>query len=255
MTLQIDPQPMVETREGLVVTVLQVEASPSLAGNTVVIGSSQLQAACGGTIFLLSLQQGGTPTAPTVGIDTISAILDADGNASVVLDTDECAPGADVVEADLASAPYLTALSTMTVDPPTPTPAGVTGSPATSGATVGEVVTGDTAASGDADVYAVFTVEADPVYAEQAVEIGSAQLENRCDGGWFWGGAEGSITGTGVNTGAPLQSVLDDDGNALFLFMGSSCAAGPSQVIADVLAGTDPTSTTTFLVDAARPTV
>ena len=42
--------------------------------------------------------------------------------------------------------------------------------------------------------------------------------------------------------------ILDDDGNATFVFKGSSCAAGPSAVIADVQAGSHPTYVTTFTV-------
>ena len=37
--------------------------------------------------------------------------------------------------------------------------------------TTGEVETSDTAASGNSDVYAVFTVSANPVYSGQQVEI------------------------------------------------------------------------------------
>ena len=43
-------------------------------------------------------------------------------------------------------------------------------------------------------------------------------------------------------------STLDDDGNASFVFKGSSCASGSSTVIADVLAGTHPTYTTKFKI-------
>jgi hypothetical protein len=253
ITVQVDPNPLVETEQGLVVAVIQVESSPSFAGDPVNIESTQLQDACGGAIFFLSLQNG-TPTAPTIGIDNIAAVLDADGNATVVVDTEGCAPGSNTIEADLEVAPYVTALATFTVAPPVVTAAGVTGYPATSGAIAGEVATGDTASSGDSDVYAVFAVEADPVYAGQPVEIGSAQLESRCAGGWFWGGADGSLTGTGPNLNPPLQSTLDNDGNALFLFMGSACAPGSSEVIADVLAGTGPTSTAAFAIDAPAPT-
>src|ERR1019366_4404603 len=45
-------------------------------------------------------------------------------------------------------------------------------------------------------------------------------------------------------------TTLDNDGNAAFVFKGSSCAAGSSTVIADVLAGTHPTYTTTFKIAA-----
>jgi hypothetical protein len=55
--------------------------------------------------------------------------------------------------------------------------------PTTSGTVSnGEVETGDTTASGDSDVYAVFYVETDPVLAEPQVEINSTELEDRCIG-------------------------------------------------------------------------
>ena len=52
-------------------------------------------------------------------------------------------------------------------------------------------------------------------------------------------------------------TTLDDDGNAVFVFYGASCAAGDSAVIADVDAGTHPTYVTTFSVNpptAGAPT-
>jgi ribosomal protein L31 len=50
-------------------------------------------------------------------------------------------------------------------------------------------------------------------------------------------------------------ATIDDDGNAVFVFAGSSCAAGSSQVIVDVLAGIHPTYTTTFTVLPPQPTI
>ena len=61
--------------------------------------------------------------------------------------------------------------------------------------------------------------------------------------------------GTGVNNNRRAATILDDDGNATFVFKGTSCAAGPSQVIADVLAGTHQTYVTTFTVDPPAPTI
>ncbi|HVC71339.1 MAG TPA: hypothetical protein VNC61_13875 [Acidimicrobiales bacterium] len=55
--------------------------------------------------------------------------------------------------------------------------------------------------------------------------------------------------------GGTNRSTLDDDGNAVLVFFGSSCAAGPSAVIADVMAGTHPTCTTTFTVLPPAPTI
>ncbi len=172
--------------------------------------------------------------------------MDDDGNATVVVDGTEYAPGPGLVEADLVEAPYYTATTTLSVEPPNVTGAGVSGYPTTSGiVTTGEVETGDTPASGDSDVYRVFYVETDPVYAEQPVDISSTQLQDRCLGGYTWTTFLGGTT----------TSTVDDDGNAVFVFLGSSCGAGPSQVVADVDAGTHPTYMTTFTVVAPTPTI
>ncbi len=57
-------------------------------------------------------------------------------------------------------------------------------------------------------------------------------------------GYSGPKSGTGVNTGTRPSTILDDDGNAVFIFKGVSYLEGPSQVIADVLAGTGDTFVT-----------
>jgi hypothetical protein len=88
-------------------------------------------------------------------------------------------------------------------------------------------------------------VETNPVYAEQPVEINSDQLIDRCGGG--------ALFTTPI--GAPTPTTLDDDGNAVFLFFGSSCATGSSAVIADVEAGTHPTYTTSFTINPPQPTL
>ena len=222
----------------LVAAVIQVETSPSFAGDPVEIDSSQLTNSCGGIIGFLS--------DTTAGLNSVTVTLDDDGNAAVVMNGTECAPGPSLVEADLVEAPYYTATTTLNVAPPNVTTAGVTGYPTTSGIiTTGEVETGDTPASGDSDVYGVFYVETDPVYAELPVEISSTQLQDRCLGGYTWTTFQG-----GTNT-----STLDNDGNAVFVFLGSSCGAGPSQVVADVDAGTHPTYMTTFTIVAPTPTI
>jgi hypothetical protein len=255
LTVQIDPDPLVETGQSYVVATIQVETSPSFAGDAVNIDSSQLTAACDGSIDFFNLQNGGTPTFPNNPVlPNIQAILDDDGNAMVLVVGYGCAPGSSVVEADLTSAPYYTALGTLTAEPPVVTPSGVSGYPTTSGTvTSGEVETGDTTASGDSDVYGVFYVETSPVYAEESVEITSPELENRCGTGWSWI----TITPTGGVVAPPTsaQATLDDDGNAVFVFLGSSCAAGSSEVIADVEAGSHPTYTTTFSIVAPQPTI
>jgi hypothetical protein len=199
-----------------------------------------------------------------VGVNRIGVVLDDDGNVTVVVNALDCAPGTSVIEADLEVAPFLTALTTLVALPPAVTPEGVTGYPQI-GNISEEVETGDTSTSGDSDVYAVFYVETSPVYAEQTVEISSAQLEGRCLEGWVWDAANqagvgvgpgwNTAAGSGVNTGAKASTILDDDGNAVFIFYGVSCASGPSAVIADVLAGTHPTYTSSFTVLPPQPTL
>jgi uncharacterized repeat protein (TIGR01451 family) len=227
--------------------VIQVETSPSYAGDPVDISSSQLQSACGGTITFETLQ-GGSTTTPRLSIDSITVVLDDDGNVTVVVDAPDCAPGTDLVEADLTVAPFLTATTTLDVEPPQVTPAGVSANPST------EVETGNSPSSGESDVYTVFYVETDPVYAEQPVQISSPELDSRCGGGWRW--EPGSGTAIDQTSGTTLATgTLDDDGNATFVFKGASCAAGPSAVIADVEAGSHPTYVTTFTVTAPVPTL
>jgi len=263
ITVEVDPNPLVETGASEIHAVVQVETLPSFAGDTVNIDSSQLEASCL-TLTFENLQAGGTTAAPNTNPNRIDAVLDNDGNATVVVDGFDCAPGTSVVEADLEVAPFLTALTVLTANPPLPTAEGVTGFPMIAGVSQ-EVETGDTSTSGDSNVYAVFYVETNPVYAEQLVEIGSSQLEGRCILGWRWepgnqsgvgvGTGSGSINGVGVNTGPKASTFLDDDGNAVFVFKGTSCASGPSAVIADVLAGTHQTYVTTFTVDPPAPTI
>ncbi len=140
-------------------------------------------------------------------------------------------------------APFLTALGTVNAQPPAVTPAGVFGYPAA------EVETGNSPASGNSDVSSVFYVETDPVYAEQSVEIESTQLLSRCLGGITW------ISNGGSFNGSTATATLDNDGNAVFVFSGASCAAGDSSVIADVLAGIHSTYTTTYSIHAPVPTI
>jgi hypothetical protein len=249
ITVQIDPNPLVETSESIIVATIQVETSPSFAGDAVNVSSSQLSASCDGGVEFFTIT--GTPT-----LTGATITLDDDGNATLMVFGYDCAPGSDVVEADLDVAPYYTALGTLVASPPVVTTPGVYGYPTTSGTvTTGEVETGDTAAPGDSDVYAVFYVETNPVYAEQYVEIGSPELESRCGDGWEIFPLTTGTPSTGGGVQPPATGVLDDDGNVAFVFVGASCAAGPSDVIADVLAGTHPTYTTSFNIVAPQPTI
>jgi hypothetical protein len=256
LTVQVDPSPLVETYQSFVVATVQVETSPSFAGDPVDISASQLYAVCRfGTAF-----DGFAITAG--GPQMVTVTLDDDGNATVLLFGDDCAPGPSVVEADLAVAPYYTALTTLDALPPVVTAPGVTGYPKTSGkVSGGEVETADTGSLFDGSyVYGVFYVETNPVYAEQTVDINSPELEDRCGTFWLWQTftAADSAEGAGDTTytgNTDITGTLDDDGNAVFFFEGASCAAGPSVVTADVDAGSHPTYTTTFNVLAPQPTI
>ena len=238
ISVAVSPNPLVETGQSEVHAVVQVEACAAFAGDKVNIASPQLAASCAAGIAFGTLQPGAHTTT------SIQVVLDDDGNATVSLDGINCAPGPSVVIADLTAAPYLTAMTTLTALPPQATAPGVTGYPAS------EVETGDTTASGTSDVYAVFYVETDPVYAEQAAEIGSSQLLARCLGGVTWTGN----AGTNVSHGATVTGTLDNDGNAVFTFSGAQCAAGTSAVIADILAGSDPTYTSNYTILAPQLT-
>jgi hypothetical protein len=255
ITVTADPNPLVETGQSEVHTIIQVETLPSFAGDAVTISSQQLVSSCEpDSVFFDTVRTG----EEVGGMDSITVILDDDGNATVGLQGYNCAPGSSVIEADLDVAPYLTALTTLIANPPVVTAPGLTGYPNN------EVETGDTGntamapapnnASGDSDVYAVFYVEDSPVYAEQNVEISSGQLEARCgDDQWDWFPGNNGDPDFGDTPAA--TTTLDDDGNAVFVFKGISCAAGSSQVIADVLAGTHDTFTFEYTIDPPAPTI
>ena len=102
--------------------------------------------------------------------------------------------------------------------------------------------------TGSSDVYAVFSVATEPVYAEQTEEIFSG-VNDRCGQGVTWMTDEGSFTG------ATASATIDDDGNATFTLLGASCAAGSFPVTVEVEAGTDPTFTTTVTIDPPAPTL
>ena len=111
VTVQVDPNPLVETGQSYVVATIQVETSPSFAGDSVDISSSQLTASCDWNVDYFNLQNGGFPQFPNnPPTPNIQAVLDDDGNATVLVVGYGCAPGSSVVEADLMTAPYYTGL-------------------------------------------------------------------------------------------------------------------------------------------------
>jgi hypothetical protein len=238
----VSPNPAVETSTSNVDLVIQVETNPTFANDTVTISSTQLTAACPGAANnpAYATLEGGTPLAPVAPLNSITVTLDNDGNATVTVDALNCRPGTDLVEADLNAPPFLTATTRLTLLPPQVTPRGIKGYPAN------EVVTGDGGQGlySASDLYSVFYVETNPVFAEQTVTIAADQLTERCGLGFSWynsasfpatvvAGANGSL-GPG-STGNVVSQALDNDGNAAFIFTGASCAAGKSTIVAEVL--------------------
>ena len=223
--------------------VVQVEASPAFAGDAVNISSSQYQASCGGNILFLSIRTG----TPVPSPNNITTVLDNDGNATVFMVNPTgnlCAPGISVVEASMTVAPFLTALFDLVTYPDVVTPPGAFAFPDP------EVETGDTAASGDSNVYAEFAVETNPVYAEGFVEISDAQLASSCLRGAFW------LTPTGiVPASSPVTVMISDTGDAGALFFGISCAPMTSTIIADVLSHGGPTYVGSYTVLPPVPTI
>jgi len=235
----VSPNPVIETGVSEIHAVVQVEAQPAFAGDNVFIYSQQLINSCQGVTF--NANEGSTPSVYQGKSATVP--LDNDGNATVELDATECAPGPSLVEADLVNAPYYTATTVLSALPPNVTAPGLTAFPNP------EVETGDGTYTGS-NIYAVFYFEDNPVYAETPVEISSAQLQDRCLGGETWTAGNG---GTGDKTGG--YTTLDDDGNAVFIFEGISCAPGTSVVVGDLLDGTHDTFDTSYTVTAPTPTL
>jgi hypothetical protein len=263
-----DPDPVLETGLSSINTVVQVETSPSFAGDEVEISSSQLVASCS-VVYFQTLQPvpGATPYYNSFYTtdSPIEVTLDNDGNVTLVINGTDCAPGPDLVDASLVAAPYYTAITTIVAEPPNVSAPGVTDYPNPEVET-GEDMTSFNDCCGEceeeeeecgpqtidgSDVYAVFYVETNPVYAELPVQISDTQLQDSCGGGFDW------YTGdyNSIITTSPPEETLDNDGNAVFVFFGTSCAPSTSEVVADVDAGTHPTYTTTFTVLPPAPTI
>jgi hypothetical protein len=229
--VSVSPDPVQETGTSEIVAVIQVEALPIFAGQTVDISSQQLFDDCA-ELFWDSFE------APGAGSGINGVALDNDGNATLRVLGEDCAPGPNLIEADLNAAPYTTATATLTALPPAVTP-----EPTITGAPNPEVETGDNGPGNpESQVYATFLIEENPVYAEQTVEVESTQLFSRCGVAAFWD------TVNAVSTSPTISVVLDNDGNAVVNFLGVSCAAGDSLVTADLTVGTHDTFSTTFTI-------
>ncbi len=243
--VSVSPDPVQEVGASEIDVVVQVEALPIFANQTVDISSQQLFLDCLSLTWRSSAD--GTPSDYLGnGAGVTGVLLDNDGNATVELQGEDCAPGANLVEADLEAAPYTTATATLTAAPP-----GVTKFPTITGAPNPEVETGDMASGPniESQVYANFLIEENPVYAEQIVDVTSAQLTDRCETGKTLWSSTAGLGGGGTLLGTTgVTAVLDNDGNADVTFEGISCASGPSLVDAELVGGTHDTFTTTYTI-------
>jgi hypothetical protein len=250
--VSVAPDPVQEVGTSEIDVIVQVSAQPIFANQTVNISSQQLFLDCL-TLTWRSSADGVTSDLLSTTAGVTGVLLDNDGNATVELQGEDCAPGPDLVEADLALSPYSTATATLTALPP-----GITPEPSITAFPNPEVETGDGApGNAESQVYTQFLIEESPVYAEQVVDVTSAQLTNRCEPGTtLWTSSPGFAGGGGVAIGTDgVTAVLDNDGNAVVTFEGISCAAGDSLVDAELVGGTGDSFTTTFTIKPPAPQI
>jgi hypothetical protein len=185
-TVTASPTSFVETGEGAsassVAFVIIVECKPVYSEQQVQINATQLSNACQGTLSWYSA----TATAGT-GPDTgtgpeFVVTLDNDGDATaVVWCGPSCAATKDLITADLMTAPFTTARTHVTIEPPTTTTKGLYPYPASE---VEDATTSSVAVIFYAEfpsVYAARTVElATPSYSTvaQAASHGSAPMRS-----------------------------------------------------------------------------
>ena len=99
----------------------------------------------------------------------------------------------------------------------------------------------------------IITVECDPTYSEQAVEIFTPQLSNACQGHLTWYSATPAADTIPIPTVDSFDVTLDDDGNATAVVWGGpSCAASSDLIEADLTVAPFTTATTTVVI---RPPV
>jgi hypothetical protein len=235
LTITVIPNPLIESGISEIRAVVQVTVNPAFADNLVEISSTSLAQACGGAILFGSQQAGAIVTG-----SSIQVVFDNDGRVLVTLYGINCAPGKSLIEASMPNAPFATATTILKVVAPHRTKSGLTAFPNN------EIETGD-GPSSNSDVYTVFFLSFSPVYAEQSVQINSQQLFARCGLGTTWFSNNGTFA---ANT---ATATIDNDGNATFFFLGASCAAGKSKVIATVLAGNHPGFSSTYIIRAPIP--
>ena len=142
LVVSVAPDPVQEVGTSEADFIVQVEALAIFANQTVTISSQQLALDCGfvdwqsgaAGIPGLFIGSGTGPLAPVA--------LDNDGNATVKVLAENCAPGPNLVEADLTKAPYTTVSTELTPLPPAQASPSQVGRPSVA-APNPEVETGD----------------------------------------------------------------------------------------------------------------
>ena len=87
IVVSVSPNPLVETGQSEVHAVIQVQTQAAFAGDDVNIDSSRLEASClKGIKEFENLESGGTTADPHTSLEHIDAVLDDDGNATVVVE-------------------------------------------------------------------------------------------------------------------------------------------------------------------------
>jgi len=247
LTVSVSPNPQIEVGNGVVgapssefYAVVSV-SGPSFAGMKVKVDSPDLQASCAGSVAFETLQ-GGSVSSPVTGT-SLSVVLDRSGNANMTVSASECSIGVDQVDAAPVKAPHTSASTNFIVSPPEVFSPGIFGWP--------NPEVNPEIETSDGDVYAVFSVGFPPTDAGQTVTVSSAQLDSRCAGVRF----EPSTGGAVAVDASSAQTTLDDDGNAVFVFEGSACAPGSSEVIVEEDASPYYTYSTTFSTTSEAPTI
>jgi hypothetical protein len=209
-----------EGNEGTVADIVEVSCDPFKygTGSKVKVTAYQLYLGCHDDLTWYVPNPYSEVTGSGVTLE-----LDADGNAVVALRAGpHCSNVESFVTAHMETLPYESFTTVFHVEPPRPTPAGVTAIPARQ--------------IEDASSSAVATiVEAEfPGISEEPVHIASEELYHRCrlEPHLHWVLENGETT---ENTPEVNGVELDNDGNAFVIAIGDhSCAEGASLIEGDL---------------------
>ena len=225
--------------------IVSVECEPVYAEKYVTISATELYDSCDKLLYWSEA----APFSLSESEPSFTVRLDNDGNGGAVLwGGPSCAAATSLVSAHLDSAPYSTVVTTFTVLPPRPTTPGVIAEPGPASELPGAVEGEENSSAA-----AIIEVEANPVFAEEPVNVNAAQLYSRCHKGeLLWVGPEGKVLGDGPE----LEGLaLDNDGNAFVVALGGeSCAAGESMIEASLENAPYTTWTTEFNILPPEPT-